>query len=180
MADTNYTALYRQSFVFPKRLATYDALINLDTKTSNRVRTEATHKARIADHSVYVTAERNTCQFILKAVEDTWVQELRESNTFYKMVKSTDFLIHLQSIFGGLHSLDVLALHNEIHRFHLEAEGIPDYINALEDAKKTSKRSGKTITNATFVMITTNTMLVNGAFPRANNEWEDIPTTSCT
>ena len=92
------------------------------------------HKARIADHNVYVAAERITRQFILKAAKDMWARELRDPDNFYKMVKATDLLTHLQSICGVLHALDVLALQNEIQRFHIKAEVIPEYINTLEDS----------------------------------------------
>ena len=123
------------------------------------------HKARIADHNVYVAAERITRQFILKAAKDMWARELRDPDNFYKMVKATDLLTHLQSICGVLHALDVLALQNEIQRFHIKAEGIPEYINTLEDSQKTSKRTENTITNSTLIMIATNAMLANVAFP---------------
>ena len=68
MADVKYNALYVQSFIRPKRLAAYDALVSIDAKTSDHVQSEATHKARIVNHNIYVAEERNTCQFILKAV----------------------------------------------------------------------------------------------------------------
>ena len=57
MADAKYTDLYGQSFVRPKRLAVYDASINTDTKNAEHVRVEATHKAHIDNHNVYVAAE---------------------------------------------------------------------------------------------------------------------------
>ena len=64
--------------------------------------------------------------------------------------------------------------------FHLNAEGIPEYISALEDAHKASKRAVNTITDVMLLIISTNSMLANGAFPRANDELEDLPTTSLT
>ena len=57
MADDKYTALYGHSFIHPKRLAVYDASINTDTKNAEHVRVEATHKAHIDNHNVYVAAE---------------------------------------------------------------------------------------------------------------------------
>ena len=177
MADAKYTDLYGQSFVRPKRLAAYDASINIDTKNADHVRAEATHKAHIDNHNVYVAAECNTCKFILKKAEDMWVRELREPDTFHKMFKATNLLNHLQAICGGLHALDVLMMQNEMQCFHLEAEGIPEYINAIEDAQKASKRALNTITDATLLVISTSDMLENVAFPQANNEWEDLPKT---
>ena len=34
----------------------------------------------------------------------------------------------------GRHDLNLLELHNGIQRYHLEVEGIPEYINMNEDA----------------------------------------------
>ena len=68
-------------------------------------------------------------------------------------------LQHLQATFTGLHALGVLTLQNEMHKMHLEAEGIPEYINLLEDAHKKAVRAGNPITAATVVMIATNAML---------------------
>ena len=69
----------------------------------------------------------------------------------------------------GLHTLDVLAVQNQMQLFHIEVERIPEYINALEDAQKASKRAGNTVTNYTMVIIATDAMLVNVTFPRDNN-----------
>ena len=171
MADSKYTALYGQSFVRPKRLASYEASINIDALTAECVCAEATHKARIANHKVYVVAERNIRQFILKVVEDMRVRELRNPGTFYKMVKATDLLTHLQSIYGCLHALNVPVKQNYMQRFHLEIEVIPNYINTLNYAQKTLKRAGNTITNNTLIIIAVNAMLENGALPGANDEW---------
>ena len=44
-------------------------------------------------------------------------------------------IAHLQVICWGLHTLDVLALQNEMQQYHLNGEGIPEYVNTLEDAQ---------------------------------------------
>ena len=82
MDDAKYNSLYGKYFILPKQRTTYDASINVDAKTAARVRAEATHTARIAHHNIYVVAERNTCQFILRAVGDMWVREIRDPYTF--------------------------------------------------------------------------------------------------
>ena len=58
-----------------------------------------------------------------------------------------------------------------------EAEGIPEYINMLEDARKRSIRINKTnpITFASILEIATEAMLKSAPFPRANEEWESMP-----
>ena len=44
-------------------------------------------------------------------------------------------------------------------------EGIPEYVNALEDAQKRSKIAGDPITEDTLFLISTNIMLLTERFP---------------
>ena len=44
-------------------------------------------------------------------------------------------------------------------------KGIPKYVNALKDAQKRSKRSGKPITEETLLLIAKNAMLLTEHFP---------------
>ena len=83
-------------------------------------------------------------------------------------------LDHLQSICGGLHTIDVLALQNEMKEYHKDSEGILEYRNALEAAQKKSKRGtgNKLITDETLLLIATNAMLKTGAHPRTTDKWE--------
>ena len=53
-------------------------------------------------------------------------------------------------------------------------EGIPKYINKLEDAQKQSTRSGNPITDPTLLLFAANTMLRTDRFPRANEIWEEL------
>ena len=77
-----------------------------------RARTEAAHKAKRADRATCKTARRETTQFVLVIVSDTWVQELRDTEKIYTYVAPKDLLSHLQVGFMGRHSLNLLALHN--------------------------------------------------------------------
>ena len=60
-------------------------------------------------------------QLILAVVTDMWVQELRDTKTIYTEVTPKDLLSHLQSGCTGRYTLDLLALHNEMQHYHLEA-----------------------------------------------------------
>ena len=85
-------------------------------------------------------------------------------------------LVHLQSICGGLHAIDVLSLQNEMQEYHKYSKGILEYISALKAAHNKSKRGtgNNPITNANLVLIVTNAMLKMGAHPRTTEKWEDI------
>ena len=53
-------------------------------------------------------------------------------------------------------------------------EGIPEYINKLEDAQKQSNRVGNPITYPTLLLFTANDMLLTDRFPRSNEILEEL------
>ena len=75
----------------------------------------------------------------------------------------------------GLHATDVLNIQNETQTYHEDMEGIPVYINKLEDAQKQSNQAGNPIKDPTLVLFSANAMLRTDRFPQANNIWEEIP-----
>ena len=75
-------------------------------------------------------------QFELAVVTNTWVCELRDSDSLYTKVAHKDIFSHLQMGCTRRHDLNLLDLHNEMQRYHLKVEGIPEYINMLKDAQR--------------------------------------------
>ena len=63
---------------------------------------------------------------MLAVVADTWVRELRDSDSLYTKVSPKDIFSHLQAGCTGRHALDLLVLDIEMLRYHLEVEGIPE------------------------------------------------------
>ena len=116
----------------------------------------------------YDTARRETTQFVLAVVADTWVCELRDPETLYTEVDPRDLLAHLKARCTVRHALDLLALHNEMQRYHLEVEGVPEYINMLEDAQRQAGRAGRTISNDTLLLFASTAMLTSERFPQAS------------
>ena len=172
MLDTAYTARYTKTFPVPGRISHYDSTIADDAKQGARAKAESKHNVKKADYNMYLSACRETIKFILAIVEDTWVRELRDPDIFYAAVLPRNLLDHLQLSCGGLHVLDVLALQNDMQRFHLDAKGMPEYTNTLEDTQMQSRRGNHDITDATLLLMATNDMLVTQRFPRANKRWE--------
>ena len=76
-----------------------------------------------------------------------------------------ELLAHLKYIYGGLHALNILALQNKMHHYHLDIEVFPEYINPLQDAQKQSKREGNPITEDALLLIVSNAMLTSDHFP---------------
>ena len=81
---------------------------------------------------------------------------------------------HIQATCGGIHALNVLALQNEMQRYHLNSNGILEYINEPEDDQAKIKRANRSITDTTLVIIAINVMLSTKKSPRANEDWEEL------
>ena len=110
---------------------------------------------------------------MLAVVADTWFHELRDTDSLYTEVGPNNLFSHLQAECTSRHALDLLDLHNKIQRYHLEVEGIPEYINMLEDAKRQSGRSGRTIADETLLLFASTVMLTSERLPRVNDDWEE-------
>ena len=110
--EAAYITSYGAAFLEPMRVVAYFATINDDSMAVVRARTEAAHKAKSANRATYKTARRETAQFILAVVNDTWVRELRNTETIYTDVAPKALIAHLQAGCTGRHSLDLMALHN--------------------------------------------------------------------
>ena len=111
-----YLKRYGKDFPEPKRVGAYDLEIDDNTTAVDRARIEAAHQARRADRATFDTAGRETTQFVLTVVADTWVRELRDPDTIYTEVEPCDLFAHLQPVCTGRNALDLLALHNEMQR----------------------------------------------------------------
>ena len=72
--EAAYITCYGAVFPEPTRVGAYDPSIDDDAMSVIRARTEAVHKAKRTDRATYNTTRRETAQFILAVVADTWVQ----------------------------------------------------------------------------------------------------------
>ena len=97
------------------------------------------------------------------------MRKLHDPNIFYTAVKPRALLAHLHTLCVDLHATDVLNIQNELQTYHEDMEGIPTYINMLEDAQKQSNRAGNPITDPTLLLFVSNAMLRTDRFPRAND-----------
>ena len=160
-----YVARYGEAFPIPKRVGAYDPDINDGATDVVCAILEAAHKAKRADRATFETARRETTQFVLAVVADTWVRELQDTDSLYTKVGPEDLFAHLQVGCTGRHALDLLALHNKTQRYHLEVEGIPKYINMLKDAQWQAGRAGRTIADENLLLFASTAMRTSERFP---------------
>ena len=157
-----------KAFPKPKRFGAYNIEIDDDATAIVQARQESAHKARRAERATFKTARRETTQFVLAVVTDTWFREIQYPYTIYTEVGPKDLFAHLQVGCTGRHALGLLVLHNEIQHYHIEVESIPEYIIMLEDAQRQAGRAGQTTTDDTLLLFVSKAMLTTERFPRAN------------
>jgi len=73
---TAYTTTWGQAWVNPPRPASYDPNIDEDATRVVQNRMEAAHRVLIADHAIYLAAEKAVAKFIRDAVEETYYKDL--------------------------------------------------------------------------------------------------------
>ena len=85
-------------------------------------------------------------------------------------------MVHLWKTRSGLHSIDVLALRTKMPTMHEDAQGIPEYINALKDAQKQSARVGRKMafSDHDLMLVAMAALYGTEQFPRATEKWEDM------
>ena len=171
--EAAYVARYSEAFLNPTIVGAYDPNIDDNATYVIHERSEAAHKAKRADRATFETARRETTQFVLAVVVNTWVRELRGNDSLCAEVAPKELFSHLQAGCTGRNALDLLALHNEMQRYHLEVEGIPEYINMLEDAQRQAGRAGRMIADETLLLFASTDMLTSERFPRANDNLEE-------
>ena len=171
---TSYLQDYKALFPVQKKPGIYDITIKDSEKDSIRAMKEAVHKAKRQDYQFFIETERAVRNFIQAVISETYIRDLRHAKFFYSNVTPREMLAHLQSTCGGLHALDVLALQEKMHNAHNDCDGIPEYINTLEEGRDKAERAGAPISTNMLVIIATKAMLTTEQYPRANETWEEL------
>jgi hypothetical protein len=86
-------------------------------------------------------------------VEDTWICDLRDPETFYANVTALELLNHPHDCSGGLHALDMVLLTIQMSQYYKGTPIIPKYTQLLEDAQCKAARAGLPVTNQTLTIL---------------------------
>ncbi len=105
---------------------------------------------------------------------------MTSANTFYTKVTARKILTFLHTNSGGLHAIEMISLCTNIHNYYTQADGIPQYINMLEDVQKKVMRAGMPIANVKLMMMASAAVLAAQHFPHEVDDWEGLPSASCT
>ena len=103
-------------------------------------RSEGKNEAQRNDRQRDKTANNSFQSFIMAVVDETWYKEIKDPDTFYSKVTALKLLDHLTECFLGLHTVDAVDIPQLVKTLYKDAEGIPQFINAMEAAQRKSKR----------------------------------------
>ncbi len=145
-----------------------------------RVRAELAHKDHLDNSASYKVAKHGAAKFLPDTVNETWYNNLKDTDTFYTKVLALKIMIFLDSNRGGLHTINMISLHTNMHQYYVQADGIPQYIVMLEGAQKKTKRMGMPIAKIKLVMMALAAVLVAQHFPCKVDNWEGLPSSSRT
>jgi hypothetical protein len=105
---------------------------------------------------------------------------LKDADTFYTKVTAREIIAFLYANSGGLHAINMISLRTNMHNYYTQADGIPQYINMLEDAQKKATQAGMPIADVELVMMASAAVLVAQHIPREVDNWEGLPSASPT
>jgi hypothetical protein len=89
-------------------------------------------------------------------------------------------LDHLDANCGGLHPSELVNLPTDMMGYYADAEGIPEYINMLEEAQGKLPRADLPMSDDQLLAIASTAVLLSEHFPRPTNQWEALPCTNKT
>jgi hypothetical protein len=74
--------------------------------------------------------------FLCGIVDEIWYNDLKNADTFYTKVTAINIMSLLDANSGGIHALDLILLCTDMMQYYVQADGIPQFIVMMEDAKK--------------------------------------------
>ena len=177
---TTYTATWGQAWTNPARPPAYDPNIAEDVSRVVQNRMEAAHNILIADHAIFLAAEKGVAKFIRDAVDETFIKDLEHPVTFYNSVTAQQLLAHLRTNCGGMEPEDLITLQTAMSGYYENCEGVPEYINKLEKARIKLERANLPMSDQQVLAIASASVFASQHFVRANEDWERLPTASKT
>ena len=94
---------------------------------------------------------------------------------FYTHVTRYNLLCHLETNCGGLHPTELVSLPQDMLGFYARTNGIPEYINELEEARCKLARGNLPMLDDDVLTIALTSVMALQHFTRATDDWEALP-----
>ena len=131
---------FNGAYLILQVIALYDDTIDKDATRTEVHWAEGKHESKRNDRSLYKTSDTSCNNFIMEVVNETCYKELEDPDTFYTYAMALKLLNRLTESCSGLHTVDVVDIPQVMKTLFRDAEGIPQYINAMKAAQQKSKR----------------------------------------
>jgi hypothetical protein len=123
----------------------------------------------------------NGCRkFIRGVVEEVWIKELKDPDTYFHNMPSCDLLDHLKKNALGLHVIDISTLRTKMISYYENAASMPDYILIMEEAIQKAKQAGLPIDDKELVAMALVSLLQSGHFRTETDNWEGRVASNCS
>jgi hypothetical protein len=133
---------------------------------------KAIHKACAKDYVFWKTAEDGCKKLICAAVEEVYINDLKDGTTFFHKVFAHDLLKHLEKDSTGLHALNIVALRSNMLLLYKNATSMPYFILAMEEAQKKAKSAELAILDIKLAIYAATSILQSGNYKKETDKWE--------
>jgi hypothetical protein len=136
--------------------------------------------ATTVDYASYEAAECGVAKFLREVVDEVWYNDLKDANIFYTKVTALEIIAYLNANSGGLHAIQMISLHPNMHQYYTQVDGIPQYIIMLEDVPKKANWVCMPIADIKLVMMALAAVLSSQHFPHKVDDWEGLSSAART
>jgi hypothetical protein len=113
-------------------------------------------------------------------VNDTWIRNLHNLETFYSNITALAIFNHLPEHSGSLHVLDMVLLTIKMSQYYKGTPDIPEYIFLLEDAQRKAARACLPVTGQTLTILASTALLAADTFHHTTELWEEFDSANKT
>ena len=135
-----------------------------------RNRMEAAHMVLVNDFNTFKAAKDGIKLFIMANVNKTWMKPLRDPTSYYNNVKAYTML----EFSGGVHDVDLATLPADMLHYYATAEGIHEFILALEYSREKLECGGVPMSDATLLATAHSQVMGSLHYPEASRECERL------
>ncbi len=164
--ESAYMADHRGiAFSIPKCLGLWDDKIAKDATVVEMKTAKDIHKAHSEDYKIWKTVEDGCKKLIHAAVDEVYINKLKDGTMFFHKVYLHDLFEHLEKYFtSSLNALNIVALRLDILLLYKNAVSMPDFILAMEEVQKKAKREELPVLNIELAMYTATSVLQSGDY----------------
>ena len=155
-------------------IALYDDANDINVTRTEVHQAEGKHKEKINDRALYETADTEYKNFIMEVVDETWYKELEDHDTFYTNITALKLLEYLTEFCSDLHTVDAVDIPQVMKTLLIDAEGMSQYIRAMEAAHRKSKRAKLVITHKYMHDVALKLLLQSGKYKTEMRERSKI------